>query len=465
MSPIHSLGEMRRNKRFFLSLLGVLFLLSGGTPLALEVGRLQLEQRLSQSFQIPVHIQHLSISPHRLTLQRISLAGLDFPVGIERLQIQGPILPMGAGKDFRRMQSVTLTGLTLSFAGIPLQAQGRLFLVGGPGPLSRCDGWLTFQHPLLKGHVEISGLLAEPVILGWVEGSRFERTHFAGQLKFTENAIRLTRMELPEGWTVSGSLRRDRATLWIRPQDQIPQELTVSWNKTSKSQIDLNAAFLQDLISLSGHIDLKPPYPLDLVLSLKGVPIGEIVPWILPLQRAPHLVGQVSGRVALKGLLKKCLSRGELFSSEGRFNREVFNGITLRFEGVGPILQIQNSQLSKPEGILLMEGSVDLRRLGQSDFFSKVQLLPMEKSLQWRGWRMRSLASGKPGTSGLEIQRRIDQVGMEVGLAYEVDSQVQTESIRRENVQLNYPLSSEQRVNLRLNKEEEFVGVEHRKQF
>ena len=137
----------------------------------------------------------------------------------------------------------------------------------------------------------------------------------------------------------------------------------------------------------------------------------------------------------------------------------------LRFQGRGPVLQIQNSQLSKPDGILLVEGTVDLRQLGQQNFFSRIQLSPIEKAIHWGGWRLGPMAGGKPGTTGLQMQRKTAQDRVQVGLDYEVDSQVPTDSVRREGVQMDYSLSSEQRVNLRLDRDKEFVGVEHRKQF
>lgn len=392
------------------------------------------------------------------------MGGSSFPL-VERLQIQGPLLPLLGRGDVKRVESITLTGVTLSVAGIPLQAQGRLFLRGGAGSVTQCDGWLSLQHPLLKGLVEISGPVTDPILLGWVEGVRSGRIYFVAQLEVAGNGVRLVRMDLPDGWSLSGTLGRNRAVLWVHPEDQIPQEMVLEWNRVSPSEMDLEATFLDDQISLRGRVGLKPPYPVDLVLDLKQAQIAELAPWILPAGKVPHLAGRIQGRVNLTGNVKQALSRGEILSGRGRFNREIFNGVSLRFQGVGPILQVQNSQLSKPEGILLMEGTVDLRRLGQQNFFSQIRLSPIEKAVHWDGWQVRSLANGKPGASGLQMQRKTAQDRVEVGLDYQIDSQAPTDSVQKEGVEMNYSLSSDERLNLRLDRDKEFVGLEHRRQF
>ena len=357
----------------------MVLLFGGGGLLAAEVGRVSLERTLSQFLQAPVRVQRIQVSLHRLTLHQISIAGSHSPLRIERLQIQAPLSAFLTGRwDVARMESVTLTGMTVSVGGVPLQAQGRLFLKGEKDSDRRFDGWLTLRHPFLNGLVEVSGPVNRPALVGWVEGRQGGRRHFAAQLEIDANSLRLVRLELPEG--------------------QIFQDLTVAWEKRSRSEMNFTARFLADRVSAEGRLGLRSPHSMDLFLDFKDAPVSEIASWILPPNKMPRLAGLVRGRVVLKGSLKQVLSRGELLSSEGRFNREVIHGMTLRFQGSGPILQVQNSKLSKPEGILLMEGTLDLRRLGQPDFFSGIHLLPMERTVHLA-------AQGQMG----------------VGLAYEVD--------------------------------------------
>ena len=80
---------------------------------------------------------------------------------------------------------------------------------------------------------------------------------------------------------------------------------------------------------------------------------------------------------------------------------EWFESAALRFQGEGPILKLKNSSLSKSSGVTLVEGEVDLRRLGQRDFFRKIKLSSMERSLNLNGWQM----TPTPGTQGLTLRR------------------------------------------------------------
>ena len=51
-----------------------------------------------------------------------------------------------------------------------------------------------------------------------------------------------------------------------------------------------------------------------------------------------------------------------------------FDQIAIRFQGKGPILRLENSQLSRRGSVMRMEGMLDVRRIGQPDFFRNVKL-------------------------------------------------------------------------------------------
>ena len=105
-----------------------------------------------------------------------------------------------------------------------------------------------------------------------------------------------------------------------------------------------------------------------------------------------------------------------------------------RFQGKGPILRLENSQLSRRGSALRMEGVLDVRRLGQQDFFKNVKMTPvpgMERSLEVGG-----LAIG-PGSQEGE----------------------------NDGFKLQTSISPEQSVKFKLEKEEKIIAVEHRKKF
>ena len=476
-------------KRVIPWVLGFLLLTVGGLALAVERGRVKLEQNLSQLLQSPVHIHRLTLSPSRLTLHQVSLRPLGEGSGgdpqtpalvsVDRLQIQGWFLG--------RNSSVEVTGLSLSLAGVPLTAQGRVSLTTAPGSVARCEGWLAFEHPFISGRVELSGKVSEPILLGWLEGPEGVRRHFVAQLNVTREAITLSQAQIQGGWWASGTLNfsprrgvlqlvglKERFELqidplpkaggrfhaWMRREDQIPQELAARWI-LRRSYLELSANFLREQVSLNGRIYLTAPYPLDLTLDLRDMEMADLADRIFLRRRSMAISGQMDGQVRLKGPLRCLVSQGEVRGHDAKVGRGELTQAVLRFTGLGPIVKIENSQMTRPSGTVLVEGTVDVRRFGQPDFFKGLHLSSMEKALNLSGWRM----SPTPGGFGLWISRNALPKQVAVKLAYEVDQEVQPEPVAREKMEVAYPLSEEERLNIRLDRQEGFLGVEHRKKF
>jgi len=203
---------------------GLFLSLGAISGLALEGVKAQVERGLTQFLQTPISIRRLTLTPWKMTLHGVAFQAdpeSGALLSVDRLQISGPSAD----------RSVTVTGLTLSFAGIPLHGEGHLFLtavsgsvLGQGGSSVRCEGWLAFEHPFFRGEVEVSGKASEPVLLGWLEGMNALRRHFVGQLIFAEEGVRLSQMEIQGGWSARGVIQRGgslRSFLrWEGPEGQ-----------------------------------------------------------------------------------------------------------------------------------------------------------------------------------------------------------------------------------------------------
>ncbi len=405
---------------------------------------MKIEQDLSQFLKVPVHVGRVSFSLRRLTLHQVSFGKV--PLNIRRLRMEGSLLSALSGKLFQgswqkgAVQSVTLTGLNVTMAGVPLQAEGRLYLTGSPGTYMQVEGELTVEHRLLKAEVEVGGRALQPVVFGWVEDVRGVRRHFSSQWEFRREAIRLSRLELQGGWNASGELAmqpKAHALIWVQREGFSPEELSVTWS-VGRSQLEFEAGLSSKQASLAGEMGLHFPYWASLALSVNGLELGEVAHW-LPGNMPSKIAGRVQGQVSISGSLNHWISSGDLLAAEGRFGFLEFTQIALRFHGKGPILQIENSQLSKPTGTLLMEGMVDLRRIGHPDFFQAVKLTPLSRNLEVAGWQM----SPTPGSSGLQIKRPLSDQDITVGLSYKSDAELPRQDQQGEFL----------------------VGIEHRKKF
>ncbi len=454
--------------------LSLLLLTGGGFLFAAEQVKHKFESGFSRFFQVPVHIHRITFLPSEMTLHRIRLQISAQPEGtaplaIERLQIEAPhlwtLLVPAFGKReglsrlfFKGTGSITVKELTLSFAGFPLRGQGRLTLAVGSDGVPQAEGWLSFLHPLVEGRVEVTGPAMAPVLMGWLESGRFGRRHFIAQLALGPDSVELSRMEFQGGWNASGRFsvanQRTQALLWLIREDLSPQQITMEW-AVERPWLNFEARLMgaeapqtRDIsgsaadaarngaeAALSGRMKLRPPYPVEMTLDLSDLKLKNLVEWFVPRLGGATVAGRVWGRVALSGPLGELISRGDLSGEDGQFNQQPIRGVSLRFHGKGPILRIDNSHLVRPEGTWVVEGTVDLRRLGQPDFFQTVKVTSPDRDFKMAGWQVSPLAGGQADTSGVQMRRSAKDVGVPVG------------------------------VNIRLNQEEEFVGVEHREKF
>lgn len=437
---------MKRISGFLLTFL-LLSLAAAGV--GAELTRWKVQDGLSRFLGVPVRVQRLTFSAHRLTLHGVSfLLPVRAPLRIDRLNLEGSILSVVTGQLFSggspKLRSVKLTGLTLSVSGVPLRAEGEVFLRGQPGAYAQVDGKLTLEHPMLRGEVEITGQLLEPVVFGWIESAPTGRVHFISQLDITREAIGLPRIQLQGGWVATGGWvfrqpswkgelnvigpdqERFRfqimpgegnstwAMLWMHPEGVAPKEFSVRW-VVRLGELDFEADLMRRQAVLKGRTDLRFPFRTAVRLDLAGLELNRIADWI-PNQSSSKLSGALRGQVEVNGFLGHVSSKGTLIADKGRFGRMNFDQIAIRFQGKGPILRLENSQLSRRGSAMQMEGMLDVRRIGQPDFFRNVKL------------------SSVPG-----MESSLDLGHLAIG--------------------------PDQNVDLKIDKDEQVIAVEHRKKF
>ena len=460
------------------------------------MARLKVQDGLSRFLGTPVQVRRLTFSARRMTLHGVSFQlPVSAPLRIEKLRLEGSLGSVITGRIFSgplgQVHSVTLTGLHLIVAGVPLHAEGKVFLRGRPGAYAQVDGKLTLDHPLLRGEVEVTGTLLEPVVFGWLESAQAGRRHFISKWEINRKAINLSQMQIQGGWSAAGNLAfrqpswkgeltvaapdqrfrfqvmpgesgATRVVLWAQREGAPPKEFSARWI-VEKGQVRFHAGLLDDQALLDGETDLKFPYRISVTMEANGLELADLADWI-PGQSSSSLTGKVRAHIEASGILGRIASRGELVSGQGRFGRLDFDQIAIRFQGQGPLLRVENSQMRRRGNAMLMEGTLDLRRIGRPDFFRLIRLTPAE-------------GRGKLELGGFEIAPAEDNSGVEVsrsgangqktsvGLEYKMDTAIPQEPVAREGIKVQAAISGDQTLNLRLQKEEQVIAVEHRKKF
>lgn len=113
-------------------------------------------------------------------------------------------------------------------------------------------------------------------------------------------------------------------------------------------------------ISCLGTIGLKPPYNLDLTFLLNDIGMAEFIDFWMA-GRKFESSGTVTGEIKLYGNIFQPSLRGNLTGTDGVIKNLAFDEIRLNADGKYPILEIDNSTVSKTNGFMLgFKGPINL---------------------------------------------------------------------------------------------------------
>jgi len=447
--------------------------------------RLRIEANLSQAIQMPVRIHRMTFRPRGIVLHRVGIqfpnlkGSMDHPpIVAERIQVEGSLWAIfryglfPSRPDPKAFSNIAVRELKLSFAGFPMVAQGNLHLGRVLLGQVEVEGWMSFRHPLLNGYLEATGPVTAPVLLGWFDGLPSGRTHFLAQLRLTHHGVELSHLELPRGWRAVGRMDvltppktpsstrwqgqldlvgpKDRFRLEVEPKDKRTIRMSLSMHREglpvnrmegevrmTRQALHLQLTFFDASVRLEGQIASEPPYPIRMVAILDQMELERLAQWFPDRMGGVKVSGRVSGQVELSGSWPHMESRGELLAEEGRFNQQRIAKMVVRFHGNGPLVTIEPSLMVKPDGSFRMEGQVDLRRMGQSDFFRAIRLSPSTRDFSWAGWQIRPTSGWQGEDDGIQMVRARGIQGSEEAME----------------------------LSIRVNRDERFVGMEKRKRF
>lgn len=124
---------------------------------------------------------------------------------------------------------------------------------------------------------------------------------------------------------------------------------------------------------LSGSAGWMPPYPVNLVLDAEEADAARIAALIEP-GKSPLAGGIVQGRVALTGTLDAPRLRGTLAARHGKLGATAFETADVQFEGEGTVIRFTDTQLRQPGAIVVVEGFLDVTKLGTPTVFQDMRL-------------------------------------------------------------------------------------------
>ncbi len=236
------------------------------------------------------------------------------------------------------------------------------------------------------------------------------------------------------------------------------EELTAKFD-IERDVLKISSLVLGDEYKLSGWCNLSGEREADLVLDIKKADLNKISSLANP-KRQDILLGEANGQIKLTGPLTNLKTKGHLDLGEGKMRSLNYRYINVNIEGEGSTLKFVDSKVFREEDVLKLDGTIDLKQLCSSD--KKVlDLAFRSETIIWNGWDIT-----KPLESPeIKVKKDIGKDLRITFMGYLNDEQAWDESDLKEELDIEYKLTEEQRVKMRLKKDEEFFSLEHKLKF
>lgn len=261
-----------------------------------------------------------------------------------------------------------------------------------------------------------------------------------------------------EAKTFSGYLASSGTIIDYAPAN----ELEVILKITGKT-FTLDSFKLGDSYTLSGSAGLSYPYPLDLDLTVTRGQVSDLFIFAKN-KKETILGGRFDGQIKLRGTLPNDLElNGHLEGHNGNIGTLKYETANINLKGSGLVIYVDGSRIFRPEEgkYLTLDGFIDLAKLGSGNPLQNLKISSDEKTIIWHEWDI----TKKPEETKLSFQK---DVGSEFKVGFDTFINDETEnSLKKDKsgVEVQYNLSQNQSIKLKLKENEEIVGVEHKIEF
>lgn len=293
----------------------------------------------------------------------------------------------------------------------------------------------------------------------------FPGGHFSGVARLNHLEIGgcdiLTRIEVrgnfvvsdEESWELKGDLATFNTILNYYPFRDIRAEYQFSREGFKMPVLEFGKEY-----RLSGCLDWSTAPTVDLLIYIRNADLGDLA--VITGGNRTSVDGRIEGYLKICGPVSAPEIDFRLRSENGRIGSFEYDWARINFGGIWPIIQSVDSAFKRGKGCYFLEGEADLRKLGSSDVLDSLKLAADRRTMVWKGWDI-----SREG-SGAELK-----IGKDVGDEFRVSFKTLMADADGENsenegeMELAYRLGGRRALKLKLKREEEVVGIEHKIKF
>lgn len=240
-------------------------------------------------------------------------------------------------------------------------------------------------------------------------------------------------------------------------------ELEVSF-QLSEQTFTLSSLKFGHSYEILGNLDLSRPYPLNLNLTITRAQVSDLLIFAKNKIDKDIVSGELNGGVEITGSwLNGLETKGRLEGQNGNIGAIKYESANINLKGRGAVIYFDDSRIFRPEEgkYLALNGFIDLGKLGSSNLLHDLKISSDEKTIIWSGWDI----TKKPEETKLSFQKSVGHE-FKVGFSGFINNEMEDDLKKDKSaVELQYNLSQNRSLKLKLKENEEIIGMEHKIEF
>jgi hypothetical protein len=223
----------------------------------------------------------------------------------------------------------------------------------------------------------------------------------------------------------------------------------------------LRAVYIKigDTTSMSGFFDIRPPRKLELSLNFVNFILQDLLDVLT--EKRPDISGRVSGKLNIQGVLPDPKIEIKTTAYDGHLGQINYERLIVNADGVWPHLRIYDSRITHKESSLMLDGELDMGKMGSEKFMEDVIITSADNTIVWEGWDITRGAGGKE----FLLQRALSS-GFRVGYKAHMTDETRYDPSKKKNeLNLEYDFTDDSVFEFRTQDSEEFFGVRKKYKF
>lgn len=364
-------------------------------------------------------------------------------------------------------------------SGLELHLGGKLIELDRERPIVSARMDFKKPNPGSVGSIKISGSLYNPTVdgtfvfseggLATLEGGiekdgryglrcKVDHVKIKGTDLLTTAILSWNQRGGPGDRIIQGTIQTRNSVVDLSPVEEITGAFSITQDTLSIDDLKWAHNY-----HLSVKAYFSDPPSVDAMLEISNADIAELNTVLLKhLSSGQHTnYGVLNGVITCKGPLSDIMTKGYIESFDGKLGKVEFEKAVIAFQGIGPVLFIEDAWLYKNQQNARLNGVVDLRLIGEKHYIKQaIQVEGGKSQLAWFNWDMK-----KNTEDDTLILRK--PLNAETTFGFKQSLQNGTSSLQEggNNLQFEYKVSASDRLKMELSDKDDFFGIERKYSF